>query len=107
MYTLVRVRLHGAKKFRWAGHVYDISSSGMRFELDGPVQPGTRIDARVILPGSQCATMTVCGHVVRYHDDADERGPMRMGMVFDTVAQSVDRRRLEQYLTCHGINQAA
>ena len=107
MYTLIRVRPRGSKRFCWTGHIYDISAAGMRFELDAPLKPGTCIEVRAMLPGSQQITINVSGHIVRYHDDPDERGPIRLCMIFDAFTKPIDRDRLIDYLHNSGIRQAA
>ncbi len=98
MYTHARVRSRGTKKYAWSGHIYDISLTGLRFELDCPLDPGAEVDVQAALPGSPSAVIQLSGHVVRYHDDPDEPGPMRMGMVFDKFTRPIDRRRLHDYL---------
>ena len=98
MYTLVRVKPEGAERFRWTGYIYDISESGMRFELDAPVEPGTRLEVRAMLPGIFHTTFNARGMVVRIHDDDDAPAPCRMGMVFDSFEQEDDRMRLQDYL---------
>lgn len=97
MYTLVRVRPEGDERYRWTGFVYDISMTGMRFELDAAVAPGTRLEIRAMLPGPQHTTFRAAGPVVRVHDDDGSRGPTRMGMTFDAMDDD-DRRTLEEYL---------
>ncbi len=69
MYTLVRVRLAGEEYYRWTGHVYDVSLSGMRFELDEVITPGTEIEVRTMLPGHRHTLFRAFGRVVRIHDD--------------------------------------
>lgn len=104
MYTLVRARLAGAAKYRWTGHIYDISASGMRFELDQPLDMGTTLEVRGMLPGSHHTTFRATGRVVRLHDDADDsQGPVRMGMHFDRFETESDARRLSNYLTDRGL----
>ena len=49
-YTPVAVRLLHNEGFDLEGHAYDISVSGLRFELDRPVAPGTQIAMRIALP---------------------------------------------------------
>lgn len=103
MYTLVRVRAEGEERFRWTGYIYDISSSGMRFELDNALDTGTRVEVRAMLPGSPHTTFSAVGQIVRHHDDAEELGPRRMGVSFEQFAQPTDRRRLFAYLDARGI----
>src|SRR5690606_6562887 len=98
MYTLVRVRRVGDTRYRWTGYVYDISRSGMRFELDDAIEPGAMVQVRVMLPGPSTTMFTATGRVVRLHDDQGEPGPMRMGMTFDRFKSSQDSERLSAYI---------
>jgi len=100
MYTFVRVRPrdHG-ERYCWTGYVYDISASGMRFELDEALEPGTDIEARAMLPGAMHTTINVSGRVVRLHDDDELAGPQRMGMTFDQFISNDDEQRLTDYLS--------
>lgn len=107
MYSLVRVRPVGADRYCWTGHIYDVSLSGMRFELDEPLQPGTEIEVRGILPGQEHITFRAAGKIVRFHDDEPEMGPTRMGMVFENFHSEVDEDRLTGYLDDHGLKIAA
>lgn len=106
MYTLIRVRPKGADRYCWAGHIYDISVSGMRFELDSAVKPGTWVEARATLPGSNPMTVRLSGRVVRLHDETGEPGPVRMSMSFDRHVRSTDRQRLSKYLSGSGLMAA-
>lgn len=106
MYTLVRVRPVGGEKFCWTGYIYDISSTGMRFELDRELEAGTEVEVRAMLPGYPHTTFNASGHVVRRHDDPEEIGPARMGLIFDKFSHSNDRRKLEDYLD-HSHTKAA
>lgn len=107
MYTLIRVKPTGDERFRWTGYIYDISASGMRFELDQALDPGTEVEVRAMLPGAFHTTFHAVGKVVRLHDDAEDRGPMRMGLVFEKFTHHADRRRLHEYLEHSGLRQAA
>lgn len=99
MYTLVRARESGHKRYSWTGHIYDISLSGMRFELDSPLPFGQRIEIRGMLPGEHHTTFCATGHVVRHHGAEDQDpGPARMAMTFETFESQIDRRRLNDYL---------
>lgn len=100
MYTLVRARLLGEERYRWTGHAYDVSRSGIRFELDEALAPGTELELRVMLPsGHDHPTFKATGRVVRIHDDEEDRlGPVRMGLTFGSFASSLDRQTLENYL---------
>lgn len=106
MYTLIRVRPVGAPRFEWSGFIYDISATGMRFELDAAVEPGTRLEIRALLPGTQHVTFQATGTVVRIHDDDNLPGPTRMGLVFDEFRSDDDRLRLDDYLVRSGVRAA-
>ena len=98
MYTLIRLRKKGESRFNYTGYIYDISQTGMRFELDDPMTPGTELEFRALLPGSQTTTFSASGHLIRMHDDMDEPGPVRMAIQFDKFKTVVDRQMLHQYL---------
>ena len=98
MYTLIRVKPRGNDRYCWTSHIYDISASGMRFELDQPLEPGTQIEIRAMLPGADHTTIRASGQVVRLHDDEDDLGPTRMGMCFEKFRHHTDRTRLSDYL---------
>ena len=106
MYTLVRVRPAGHDCYCWTGHIYDISETGMRFELDEQLPAGTKIEVCAMLPGCDHLTFSAVGCVVRLHDEEDERGPMRMGMVFESFQHQLDHQRLSHYLSDHGLQAA-
>ena len=103
MYTLLRVRKAGQTRYRWTGHIYDISATGMRFELDTSLEPGTEIEVRGMLPGTNQTTFRATGRVVRLLDTDDEPGPCQMGMIFSSFHNVRDERRLADYLTDHGL----
>ena len=109
MYTLARVRAAGDARYKWTGHIYDISLTGMRFELDQPLDPGTQVEVRGMLPGSNHTTFRAAGRIIRLHEDAEESqlGPTRMAMTFDSFSNSADQRRLGDYLTCRALSNAA
>ncbi len=106
MYTFVRVRPKGDERYCWAGHIYDVSESGMRFEIDEPLQAGQEIEVRAMLPGTSHITFNATGKVVRLHDDSDEAGPICMGMAFDSFTRRIDRKRLTSYLSGAGLKAA-
>lgn len=98
MYTLLRVRLTGEHRYRWTGHIYDISLDGMRFEVDEAIEPGTEVEIRALLPGHSHMLFHASGRVVRLHDD-EVVGPTRMGMSFGGFRSTLDRQRLMSYLS--------
>jgi hypothetical protein len=99
MYTPIAVRLLDRDHFEFEGHAYDISEGGVRFELDRPVQPGTRIAMQITLPSinefdlGPGRSVFVFANVV-WIDDEDEPGPVRMAAVFSQFARVGDRERL-------------
>lgn len=96
-YTWVRVRRAGQRYFRLTGHAYDISNSGMRFELDEALDPGEHVDVELMLPRAGTKRIRGKGTIVRLHDP-DEVGPIRMGLRFREMHQKADQARLERYL---------
>ncbi|WP_428389272.1 PilZ domain-containing protein [Mucisphaera sp.] len=108
MYTLLRARTTGEKRYRWTGHIYDISISGMRFELDSPLPHGQQLEIRGMLPGEHHTTFRAAGKVVRLHGAEDnEPGPARMAIAFENFESQIDRRRLAEYLDRKATARAA
>lgn len=110
-YTLLRARRPGqGSKYPMTGYIYDISVSGMRFELDEPVEPGTELEVRGMLPAGKHTTFRAVGKVVRIHDDTETPGrfgPVRMAMHFDHFVREHERERLADYLVHSGLRRAA
>lgn len=98
MYTLIRARVVGSMRYNWTGHIYDVSLGGVRFELDMPVEPGTQLEIRGMLPGAGHTTFRAIGRVVRMHSDAGDHGPAIMGLQFESFQSPMDRHRLAQYI---------
>ena len=89
-YTAVRIRRAGKQRFSLTGHAYDISISGMRFELDEPLESGELVEIEVKFPRkTNKPPLVTTGRVVRYHDP-DEVGPIRMGMAFTQLEESME-----------------
>ncbi len=93
-YTRVLVRRPGRSRFSLAGHAYDISAGGIRFELDKPLPVGEEVDVKLKLPGVD-TPLRAHGTVIRFHDP-DEVGPVRMGLKFNRVI--TDGRLFGQYV---------
>ena len=105
-YTSIAVRPADSERFLFEGHAYDVSEGGMRFEIDEPIPPGSRIAARIDLPGSTALRVVerrpvyVMANVVWIEeDDLDLPGPVRMACVFRQFVQPGDRDRLLSRLT--------
>ena len=105
MYTLVRVRVPGDEHYRWIGHIYDLSLSGMRFEIDEALAPGTEVEIRAMLPGHRHTIFRATGQIVRQHDDHPGIAPVRMAMRFDRFHNSIDHYRLANYLATAGLKR--
>jgi hypothetical protein len=99
MYTPVAVRLLDSEVFSIEGHAYDISEGGVRFELDRPIEPGTKVVMQITLPDLDSTqigpgrSVYVFANVV-WLEDEDEPGPVKMAAVFTHFARVGDRERL-------------
>lgn len=90
-YTEIGVKLHPNVVHEMKGHAYDISRSGICFELDSPLEIGTPIMMRVALPEwlsgliptgeEDLGGITVRGKIV-WNDDDGVPGPVRMAATF-------------------------
>lgn len=107
MYSDVRARPKGKRRYNWTGHVYDISRSGMRFEFDEKIETGTALDVRLTLPGRGQKPIRLTGRVVRVEDEDGEEGPVIMAMTFGSFRSEADAQRLDDYLAAHGLRVAA
>lgn len=118
-YTPVRVRLLDGADEDLEGHAYNISATGLRFEIDEPLPAGSRIALRLELPArgglkpggpasaaspaslieaTPSPAVYAIATVVWLLDDADEPGPVRMGARFEGFPRSADQRRLRDLL---------
>lgn len=114
MYTEIAVRPIEEETFRFAGHAYDISEGGMRFEIDDALEPGSSAAIRIQLPGAQWMRpadrrpVYVMANIVWVEqDDLDHPGPVRMACVFRTFVQEGDRERLMRRLMSGRFSLAA
>ena len=97
MYTAVTARRAAAEEPELHGHVYDISATGVRIELDLPLQPGERVALHLDLPGAHSA-VDASARVVWVNDAQDDPGPRRMALRFTKFPRRADRRRLIEFL---------
>ncbi len=97
-YTAVRVRREGRKNFSMLGHVYDVSTGGIRFELDRPLDHQELVDVKIQLPGTPRDWISATGRIIRFHDDPEEIGPTRMVMRFGGVQSSRARIQIDTYI---------
>lgn len=111
MYTPIAARMLDSEVFDIEGHAYDISESGIRFELDRPIAPGTKIAMQVTLPNltndiGPGRSIFVFANVV-WLEDEDEPGPARMAAVFTHFARAGDRERLLRHMSRRALRRAA
>ncbi len=79
------------------GHAYDVSLSGLRFELDEPLEEGTPIEVELHLPGLLHSIRST-GRVVRVLDELEDAGPQRMALAFRSFPSPLDASRLTKHL---------
>ncbi len=96
-YAEVRVKRPGRKRYSMAGHAYDISATGMRFELDRPLNYGEQVELLISLPSPVNKSIAAKGVMVRYHDP-EEAGPVRMAVMFTEMADPNDRLLIDSYV---------
>jgi len=99
MYTVVRAGGRDGSGFEWMGRAYDISATGMRFELDRELPPGEGLRVRVLLPGrTRQMALHALGHVVRVHHPQLANGRACLAMTFDRFRSAETQMRLERYV---------
>ncbi len=112
-YTPVVVRRADDPRRTLEGHAYDLSERGVCFELDEAIEPGARIEVMVELPepkvlgSTPSATFVRAIGEVKWTDDDDARGPVRMAAEFDAFPGALDRARLAASLASGRFTQAA
>ena len=96
-YTAVRVETRGGAGVPLEGHAYDISATGLRFELDEGLKVGEPLSLELLLPGAG-GWVRLAGRVVRLFDEADDPGPRRMALHVDSFENESHRERLLGHL---------
>jgi hypothetical protein len=89
-----------------AGHAYDISEAGVRFELDQALAEGEEVSASIMLP-CESNSVLVRARVIWLNDVLDDPGPRRMALHFEEFASPSDRARLVNYLSRGHLTRAA
>ncbi len=114
MYTTIAVRLPDELAFGRTGHAYDVSVGGMRFELDEPIESGTRVGVRIELPGGASLPVTrrravfaMANIVWVQEDDLEVPGPVRMACTFTNFCSPGDEERLLGRLESGRFSRAA
>lgn len=99
MYTLLRAGPVEGEGFCWMGRAYDISATGLRFELDQELRPGQALNLRVLLPGRRRQIrLGAEGHVVRVHHPQLGNGRTCLALQFDRFKESEHQERLARYV---------
>lgn len=97
-YTAVTVQPSGSMAIGGLeGHVYDISESGIRLELDIPLEVGSVVNFQVQLPLGH-GSVTGTGAVVWVNDADDDPGPRRCALHVREYLSPADHVRLLRYL---------
>lgn len=113
-YTPCRIRGSSENEFTQIGHVHNVSESGVRFESDMPIDPGTQIAIEIDLPDRPDASwrtegpgraVFVIGEIVWC--DVDEPGPAVMAVATTRYCREGDRARLMRRLTTGGFSRAS
>ena len=79
------------------GHAYDVSLSGLRFELDEPLEEGSCVELELHLPGLLNSIRSKA-RVVRIFDEDGDHGPRRMAATFQSFHSPLDASRLTTHL---------
>jgi len=79
------------------GHVYDISESGIRLELDEPLDIGSEVSFQVQLPMGH-GTVTGQAAVVWVNSQDDDPGPRRCALYIRSFLSATDQSRLTNYI---------
>jgi len=89
-----------------SGHVYDVSESGFRVEVDEAIKPGTAVTFALDLNG---ADETVCGRgtVAWGYFDPIEPRTRRLALRVDAFVSDEDRARYRNLLRAAPLRKAA
>ena len=79
------------------GHAYDISQSGVRIELDEPLEIGQSVQIHLELPGGN-KDVHAAASVVWVNEAEDDPGPRRMALRFAQFQTPADKVHLLGYL---------
>lgn len=82
---------------RLEGHAYDLSETGVRLELDQPLEIGQQVALHLALPG-QPSGMFASGLIVWVNDVDDDPGPRRMAIHFTDFLNESDKVKLLAYV---------
>ncbi|RNC81040.1 MAG: PilZ domain-containing protein [Phycisphaera sp.] len=103
MYSRVTMRMLDQDEFHFEGHAYDISESGLKFEMDRPVEVGSNVMLRIDLPldihglpptGSKNRYIEVLARIAWLDEEDIEVGPAKMAAEFLRFVHFGDKERL-------------
>ena len=98
-----RVVVHsdGAPK---EGHVYNLSATGIRLELDEALAVGKQVEVDFFFAGILKA-IHFTGVVTRVFDEIDDPGPRRMGIEIQNFASDSDELRMSALIESASLGQ--
>ncbi len=112
MYSALTVKVVGGSKSipLLDGHCYDISESGVQFELDNALPDGTALELSIELPATLAdresrGPVRVLGNII--WRDESEPGPVRMAVAFSKFFRADDKDRLFRQITSGRLARAA
>ncbi|MSR28250.1 MAG: PilZ domain-containing protein [Phycisphaerales bacterium] len=79
------------------GHLYDISVTGVRLDLDDPLEEGETVALEMHLPGLT-RSIKARGRIVRVYDEDGDPGPRRMALTLRSFETPEDATRLARIL---------
>jgi hypothetical protein len=107
MYTSITARAYQRPaQHELQGHAYDVSESGIRIELDEPLEPGEPVTLQMQLAAAE-SDVFAAGRVVWINDAEDDPGPRRMAIEFTEFLDDDDRFSLMRFLRDGSLQQAA
>lgn len=102
MYSSVSVTHKGREA--GDGHVYEVGLGGVRLELDEPLPKRAPVELEITLPGCD-EPIAARGRVVEIFDVADDPGPRRMVVAFESFKEGAEAM-LERYLSQKWLKRA-
>jgi hypothetical protein len=86
------------------GHIYEVGLGGVRLELDEPLPKRAPVELEITLPGCNEA-IAARGRVVEVFDVADDPGPRRMVVEFESFKDGAEDA-LKRYLSQKWLKRA-
>ena len=86
------------------GHVYNLSATGIRLELDEALAVGKQVEVDFFFAGILKA-IHFTGVVTRVFDEIDDPGPRRMGIEIQSFASDTDELRMSALIESASLGQ--